>query len=274
MAGHLLRAGNPVTVWNRTVAKAEPLLAEGATVASTLKELAEASDIVLLCVNRSEDVQACLSELTVAAAPNTLFIDHSTILPAAAAEIQADLATQQFRFVDAPVTGGSLGAQRGQLTIFLGGPEADAAEAKDVIAPYTKRADRVGGPGSGQMAKMANQIAVGGALLALCETLSFAKKAGLDVAQIREMVAGGSGGSWAFDNYGPKILVEDWSPGFSIKNQRKDFGYCVESAQNIDAAIPGTHLVDRLLAVLDDQGHGEWTTAALYSAMIDMGADA
>jgi 3-hydroxyisobutyrate dehydrogenase len=272
MAGHLLRAGNEVIVWNRTAAKAEPLREAGAEVASDLAELASRADLILLCVSRSEDVRACVEAMTPHAKPGTLFVDHSTISPQVAIELHQSMTDAGLRFVDAPVTGGSVGAERGQLTIFLGGAEADAEEARAAIVPYTKRAERVGGPGAGQMAKMANQIAVGGALLALCECLSFAKKAGLDVAQIRELVGGGAGGSWAFENYGPKILNADWSPGFSITNQRKDFLYCKEAAQGIDAAIPGTDLVDALLARLDAQGHGEWTTAALYEEMMRMGA--
>ncbi len=273
MAGHLVGAGAEVSVWNRTAAKAEPLRAHGARVAESLEALAAECEIVILCVSRSEDVRQCLEAMAPSAKPGTLFIDHSTISPTVAAELAGWLAERGHRFVDAPVTGGSVGAQKGQLTIFLGGAEADVEEAKAAVKPYTKRAERVGGPGSGQMAKMANQIAVGGALLAMCESLSFAKKAGLDVAQIRELVAGGAGGSWAFDNYGPKMLVEDWTPGFSIINQRKDFGYCAEAAQAVDAAIPGTLLVDRLLARLEEKGHGEWTTAALYAEMLDMGSE-
>ena len=145
-------------------------------------------------------------------------------------------------------------------------------EASALIRHYAKRCERVGGPGAGQMAKMANQIAVAGALLALCESLNFADKAGLDLAQIRDMVGGGSGGSWAFENYGPKILSEDWTPGFSVKNQRKDLGYCADAAAEIDAAIPGSMLVDRLLKRLEEEGHGEWTTAALYTVMREMKA--
>ena len=110
-------------------------------------------------------------------------------------------------------------------------------------------------------------------MLALCESLSFAKKAGLDVAQIRELVGGGAGGSWAFENYGPKIIAQDWSPGFSVKNQRKDFGYCLAESEQIDASLPGTQLTDQLLSLLEDEGHGEWTTAALYEVLLRMGAD-
>ena len=122
------------------------------------------------------------------------------------------------------------------------------------------------------MMKLANQIAVVGALMGLCETLSFAKKAGLDLELTKGMIGGGAGGSWAFDNYGPKILAGDWSPGFSVKNQRKDLAYCKDAAKQVDAAIPGTELVDELLAKLDEQGHSEWTTAALYEVLMEMGA--
>lgn len=271
MAGHLVRGGHEVTVWNRTPSKAEPLKEQGAKVAGSLEGLALACDTAFLCVNRSEDVKECLDQLTSTAKPGTLFVDHSTISPKAAKEFHEELRGKGFRFVDAPITGGSMGAQKGQLTIFCGGEAKDIDEACDAMQCYAKRAERVGGPGAGQMMKMVNQIAVGGALLALCESLSFAKKAGLDVAQTRELVGGGAAGSWAFENYGPKILAEDWSPGFSVKNQRKDFGYCRQAAAEIDAAIPGTDLVDRLLAEVANE---EWTTAALYDVMVRMGADA
>lgn len=269
MAGHLVRAGHDVTVWNRTAGKTDALRSEGAKVAGSLEELGANCDIVFLCVTRSEDVRSCLDELTLSAKKNTLFVDHSTISPAAALEMHASLKSKGFRFVDAPITGGSMGAQKGQLTIFCGGDPAHIDEAKTYMASYAKRAERVGGEGAGQMMKMVNQIAVGGALLALCEGLSFAKKAGLDLAQTRELVGSGAAGSWAFENYGPKILAEDWSPGFSVKNQRKDFGYCREAAHQIGAVIPGTDLVDELLSHVENE---EWTTAALYDVMVRMGA--
>lgn len=271
MAGHLVKAGRNVTVWNRTPEKAEPLAQAGATVAPDLKSLASACDLVFLCVRGSEDVAECLEAMR-DAYPGTLFVDHSTIAPPAAEGLHKELRDRGHRFVDAPVTGGSAGAQNGQLTLFLGGEEADCEEAREAMVPYTKRAERVGGGGAGQLAKMANQIAVGGALLALCETLSFAKKAGLDAAQIRSLVGGGSGGSWAFENYGPLILAEDWRPGFSVDNQRKDFAYCRVAAREIDAAIPLTDLVDRLLAPLQEGGRGGDTTAALYEVLLGMGA--
>ena len=271
MAGHVARTGTELVVWNRTASKADGIEAEGARVAKTIEEVGAEGGIVMICVNRTEDVLECLAGLKKNAQPGTLFVDHSTIAPAAAKKIHKDLASKGFRFVDAPITGGSMGAQKGQLTIFCGGDAADVDEAMPVMKAYAKRAERVGGPGCGQLMKAVNQIAVGGALLGLCESLAFAQKAGLDLDQTKELVGGGAAGSWAFDNYGPKILAEDWSPGFSIKNQLKDFGYCVDAAEGIGAALPGTKIVQGLLGALLHQGHGEWTTAALYRRLMEMG---
>ena len=274
MAAHILSAGHDLVVWNRTREKAAHLERRRAPVADDLEALGAACNMVFLCVSRTEDVRACLDSLTKTAAPGTLFVDHSTISPTGAQEIHADLTGRGFGFVDAPITGGSVGAQKGQLTIFCGATEHDFVRALPIMQSYGKRVERVGGPGSGQMMKMANQIAVGGALLGLCESLSFAVKAGLDVRQAHSLIGTGAAGSWAFENYGPKLLDEDWTPGFSIANQRKDFGYVLEAAQALNAATPGTALVDRLLATLSAEGHDDWTTAGLFDAMRRMEWDA
>jgi len=267
MAGHLLKAYGSLGVWSRTPSQTVELEKAGAVRAASPRDLAAVCDVVVLCVNRTEDVQALADELAQGAKPGTLIIDHSTISPAGAQQIEASLAAKGLRFVDAPITGGSMGAQSGQLTIFVGGSEEDCADAIEAIKPYSKRAERVGGPGAGQMAKMANQIAVGGMLIGLCECLAFANKAGLDLEQMRDMIGGGAGGSWGFPNYGPRILKRDWSPGFSIKNQRKDFAYCRDAAAEIHARIPGTELVDDLLKVLQDEGRGEEATTALFEVL-------
>lgn len=267
MAGHLVSNGFSTVVWNRSPEKSAPLKAVGAHVAADLPELARECDVIMLCVNRTEDVAECLEAMLPHAKPGTLFVDHSTISPEGAKEIHQRVAEAGFAFVDAPITGGSMGAQKGQLTIFCGGNAPDVERAMPYLQAYAKRAEYVGEAGAGQMMKMANQIAVGGALMALCEALAFADKAGLDLTQTRDLLSGGAAGSWAFDNYGPKILARDWSPGFSVKNQRKDFGYCFEAADAVDCVLPGTEVVDRLLAELEDEGHGEWTTAALFEVL-------
>lgn len=270
MAGHILNAGVPLNVYNRNRAKALPLGDRGAIVMDSLAELGARCGLVFLCVGTTEDVRECLAQLTARAAPGTLFVDHSTISPKGAIEIHEELRGNGFRFVDAPITGGSMGAQIGSLTVFCGGEPRVIDEATPTMLHYSRRVERVGGPGAGQMMKMANQIAVAGALLGLCESMAFAKKAGLDLGQTHRLLASGAAGSWAFENYGPKILGEDWSPGFSIKNQRKDLRYAEEAAEAIGQSIPGAELVDALLARLEDEGHGEWATAALYEALLSV----
>lgn len=264
MAGHLISAGNEVFVWNRTSSKAEPLREKGATVCATLAEIAIQADILISCVGTSEDVYEVVSQLAESAKPNTLFIDHSTIEPGMVNKIESELREKAMRFVDAPVTGGSMGAVAGTLNIFVGGTQEDAAEAIEVIKPYTKRAERVGPSGSGQLMKLANQIAVGGALAGLCESLGFAAKAGLNLEQAHSMIGGGAGGSWAFQFYGPKILNQDWTLGFSIKNQLKDFRYCEAAAKDLQMTLPFTNKVEELLEEFAKTGREEQTTAALF----------
>lgn len=260
-------------VWNRSPGRTEPFERRRIDIAASLGDLGAVCSTVILCVNRTEDVRECLDAILPTALPNTLFIDHSTISPAATIKIHEELQGKGHRFVDAPITGGSMGAQRGQLTIFCGGTEANVHSAIGVIGPYTKRAERVGGPGAGQQMKVANQIAVACALLGLCESLSFAKQAGLDVQQTKELLGGGAAGSWAFENYGPKILNADWSPGFSIKNQVKDLGYCQEAAKQANAAIPGSLLTRDLLQRYIDAGKEELASAALYEILLEAGFD-
>lgn len=274
MAGHLISAGHDVTVWNRSPGKDEGLIAAGAHRAGSLADVAERCPVVMICVGRSEDVAECVAGLRPGASSGSIFVDHSTIAPAAAVNLHSDLMGRGIGFIDAPITGGSMGAQKGTLTIFCGGDVSHFDAVKLYLSAYGKRVERVGPSGAGQTMKLANQIAVGGALLALCEALSFADRAGLDLATTRELLAGGAAGSWAFENYGPKILNRDWSPGFSITNQRKDFGYCIDAARELDAAVPGTQLVDRLLAKLDEAGHGDWTTAALFEVLRSEGFEA
>lgn len=269
MAGHLIKGGHQVTVWNRTPGKSDDLKMQGATVADSLQELAKNSDFIFTCVGRSEDVAEVVREMANHASTGTVFVDHSTIEPSMAKTLHADLKTKGMHFVDAPITGGSMGAKNGTLTIFCGGDHDVVVEAMNVMIPYTKRAERVGESGAGQTMKLANQIAVGGALIGLCESLSFAKKAGLDVQQAHSMIGGGAGGSWAFENYGRMILNQDWTPGFSIKNQRKDFGYCENAAEDMGAMVPMTELVNELLGRLQEAGRGEDTTAALYEVYLE-----
>jgi 3-hydroxyisobutyrate dehydrogenase len=274
MADHVYLAGFDLAVYARSPEKVQRFRSQGIAFSDSLESLGAVCDQVFLCVRTSEDVVQVLEKLTSAARKGTLFVDHSTILPSVAQTLHADLKGRGLRFVDAPVTGGSMGAEKGTLTIFCGGDVRDIEDAMAVMQSYSRRAECVGGPGSGQMMKMANQIAVAGSLLALCESLAFAKKAGLNLAQTRELLSGGAAGSWAFDHYGPKILEEDWSPGFTVDNQLKDLDYCAQAANGFDAAIPGAMLVQKLLQSLKDEGGGHLTTAALFTKLVQLGASA
>lgn len=269
MAGHLLKGGHEVIVWNRTPGKTDQLKADGAAVAASLQEVAENADVIFTCVGRSEDVAQVVREMANHAKLGTLFVDHSTIEPSMAKTLHNELKAKGLHFVDAPITGGSMGAKNGTLTIFCGGDHDDVTHAMNVMLSYTKRAERVGDAGQGQVMKLANQIAVGGALIGLCESLAFATKAGLDVQQAHSMIGGGAGGSWAFENYGRMILNHDWTPGFSVKNQRKDFGYCEATAEEIGIDIPLTELVNQLLKKLQEAGREDETTAALYEVYLE-----
>ncbi len=264
MSRHLLQHRGELQVWNRTPGKAADLIKLGASEAESLPALAAFCDLIAMCVSKTSDALTVAKSVADHAKEGTLVIDHSTIEPAGALEIHQILAEKGIRFVDAPITGGSMGAQAGTLTIFLGGAEPDVAEAIEAVKPYSKRAERVGGPGKGQWMKLANQIAVGAALGGLCECLAFAEKAGLDLTQAKEMIGAGAGGSWAFEFYGPKVLARDWKPGFSITNQLKDFGYCATAATEVGARLPVVEVVQKMLLELANEGRGEQTTAALF----------
>jgi len=260
MAGHLGKQRD-VLVWNRTRAKTESV--PSVTVAESLQEVAAACDEIFICVSRTEDVREVLSGLKPHLRGGALIVDHSTIEPKAAKEMAAEFG----QFVDAPVTGGEKGAIEGTLTIFCGGKQADFERAKPMMETYGKRVRLVGGSGSGQMMKMANQISVVNCVLAMAECLAFADRAGLDLAETIELVGSGAGGSWSLANYGPKVLARDWSPGFSIDLQQKDLRYALNTAREKGLSLPGTELVEALFAKLQAEGRGDQSTPALFEVV-------
>jgi 3-hydroxyisobutyrate dehydrogenase len=268
MAGHLASNGYSILIWNRTPGKDALPLRKGAKLAISVEEIAQSCSVICLCLGRTEDVAEIVNQLLPSCKPGTIIVDHSTISPNGAQAIAETCKSHQVDFVDAPITGGSMGAQNGTLTIFCGGTTESFNNVEPILESYGRRIAHVGPSGKGQMMKMANQIAVGAALLGLSESLAFAHKAGLDLATTRELLSTGAAGSWAFENYGPKILSGDHTPGFSVKNQRKDFGYCQESAAELGIEIPGTDLVDNLLSQLTQAGREEDATTALYQVMI------
>ncbi len=257
MAANLLRAGFPLTVWNRTPARAEPLAAAGAQVAASPAELAAASDIVITCVSDTPDVQqVVLGEQGVihGARPGSLLIDMSTISPAATREIAAALAAKGIAMLDAPVSGGSEGAAQGTLSIMVGGEAAALARAMPALQAMGKRITHVGSHGAGQTVKLVNQVIVVGNCLAMAEGLLFAQAGGVDLHKALEAVSGGAAGSWMLSNRGPQILARDWRPGFTIALQQKDLRLVLEAADQQGAPLPGTALIFQLYRTLEAKG--------------------
>jgi 3-hydroxyisobutyrate dehydrogenase len=270
MAANILKAGFPLTVWNRTVAKTEGLSASGATVASSPAELAAQCDVVIVCVSDTEDVRdVILGEGGVIEGirPGSLVIDMSTISPAVTREIAVVLAEQEVAMLDAPISGGSEGAAQGTLSIMVGGDPRDLARAMPVLETMGKRITLVGPNGAGQTVKLVNQVLVVGNCLAMSEALLLAQAGGVDLQRCLEAVEAGAAGSWMLSNRGPQILARDWRPGFTIALQQKDLRLVLEAADQQGAPLPGTALIFQLYRVLEARGLSGEGNHALVRAL-------
>ncbi len=270
MARNALRAGFPVTVTNRTIARAEPLRAEGATVVGTPREVAERSDLVVTMVTSSPDVEAVLfgpGGVADGAHDELLAIDMSTISPLATRDFAARAAERGFRTLDAPVSGGEVGAIEARLAIMIGGEEADVARAMPLFSSLGKTIVHIGGHGAGQACKLANQIAVAINNLGVSEALVFAAAQGIDLEKTRQVIAGGAGSSWAMQNYAPKILAGDFRPGFMVDLQQKDLRLVLDAAFAEHLSLPGTSLAHALYTALQKDGGGREGNHALIRAI-------
>lgn len=270
MAANLLRAGFPLTVWNRTRAKTGALAAAGAAVAPGPDALAAASDIIITCVSDTPDVEAViLGQQGVAqgARPGSLVIDMSTISPAATRQIASALAAQGVDMLDAPVSGGSEGAVRGTLSIMVGGQAAALQRAMPVLQAMGQRITHVGPHGAGQTVKLVNQVMVVGNCLAMAEGLLLAQAGGVDLNNALEAVSAGAAGSWMLSNRGPQILARDWRPGFTVALQQKDLRLVLEAADQQGVPLPGTALIFQLYRTLEARGLGGDGNHALVKAL-------
>ena len=270
MARNLRRAGFAVAVTNRSPARAEPLRAEGVTVCRTPKEVAASSDIVISMVTSSQDVEAVTfgpDGIAAGAHEGLLAIDMSTISPDVAKDVARRAAERGFRTIDAPVSGGEIGAIEARLTIMIGGDEADVERAMPVFRALGKTIVHMGPHGAGQATKLANQIAVALNNLGVSEALVFAAAQGLDVAKTREVIASGAGGSWAMANYAPKILAGDFSPGFLVDLQQKDLRLVLDAAYGAQTSLPGTALAHSLYTALQRSGEGRDGNHALIKVI-------
>jgi 2-hydroxy-3-oxopropionate reductase len=270
MAANLRRAGFDLTVWNRTAARADDLVAAGATLAASPAALAAACNVIFCCVSDTPDVKAViLGEQGVihGARPNTLVVDMSTISPQGAREIAATLAERGVHFLDAPVSGGSEGAAKGTLSIMVGGDEAQVARARPFFEAMGKTITHVGAIGDGQTVKLVNQILVVGTMLAVSEALVFAQASGADLAKTLQAVTGGAAGSWMLANRGPQCLNRDWRPGFTIDLQQKDLRLVLEAADQVGAPMLATSQIYQLYRTLQQAGLGGEGNHALIKAV-------
>jgi 3-hydroxyisobutyrate dehydrogenase len=270
MVSNLLKAGFPVTVWNRTPHRAEPLLQQGATWADSPAEVAKQTDIIMICVSDTPDVQAVIlgeNGVIHRAKAGALVIDCSTISPQATREIADQLTAQGVAMLDAPVSGGSEGAKNGTLSIMVGGDEADFARATPIFNAIGKTLTHVGGHGAGQTVKLVNQIVVVVNMLAVSEGLLLAEAGGLDLDKVLSAISGGAAGSWMLSNRGPQVVADDWRPGFTIDLQQKDLRLVLEAGDQLGVPLVGTGLVFQLYRTLQAQGLGEEGNHALIKAL-------
>ena len=271
MAGHLAATGAAVTVYNRTASKAEAwVAAHGNRSAPTPREAAQGAAAVLACVGNDDDLRSlCLGPDGAFAgmAEGTLFIDHTTVSAKVTRELAATARDQGIGYVDAPVSGGQAGAEKGQLSIMCGGSEADYARAETVVAPYSRVCRRLGEVGAGQLAKMANQIAIAGLVQGLSEALAFAEKAGLDGRALVEVISQGAAGSWQMVNRHGTMLDDQFQHGFAVDWMRKDLGICLDTARDLGATLPVTALVDQFYADVQAMGGGRWDTSSLIKRL-------
>ena len=270
MAAHLQRAGHDVTVYNRTTTKAEAWVAEhgGRLAATPLQAVNAASgaDIVFTCVGNDDDLrEVCAGAQGVLGGlkPGAIIVDHTTTSAEVARELAALSAKQGVAFIDAPVSGGNLGALNGVLTVMCGGDPQAFEQVKPVIAAFARAVTHLGASGSGQLAKMVNQVCVGGLLQGLAEALAFGEKAGLDMPRVLEVISQGAASSWQMVNRGPTMVRDEFDFGFAVDWMRKDLGLVLDEARRLGARVPATALIDQFYADVQAMGGGRQDTSSL-----------
>jgi 3-hydroxyisobutyrate dehydrogenase len=267
MAAHLLKAGHDVTVYNRTAAKAQAWVSQfGGQVAPSPAQAAAQAQVVFTCVGNDDDLrQVCAGADGIFATlpAGGVVIDHTTTSAAVARELSALAQQKGLHFIDAPVSGGNLGAINGALTVMCGGDAAVFARVRPLIAALAKAVTLMGGPGAGQLTKMVNQVCVGGVLQGLAEGLAFGQRAGLDLNQVLEVITQGAAGSWQMQHRGPTMAKDEFDFGFAVDWMRKDLGLVLDEARRLGARLPATALIDQFYADVQAMGGGRQDTSSL-----------
>ena len=270
MAKRLIEEGHKVTVYNRTASKAAPLVALGAKQAATPKEAAKGNEIVISIVTDSPEVEAVLlgpDGAIHAAEKNAVFIDMSTIAPDTARRVGQALKARGIAFLDAPVTGGDVGAREGTLSILVGGEKADLERAREVFAVMGKRITHCGPQGAGQTVKACNQILCALNMMGICEALQLARLSGIDQTLVVEALSAGAGGSWALEKLGSRIAKGDFDPGFMVDLMAKDLRIVQDTAGRVGLPVEGTALAQKLFGDNQARAEGRLGTQAMYKAI-------
>ncbi len=268
MAGHLLDAGYPMVVFNRTREKAAGLVARGARWATSAGEAASLADVTITIVGYPADVEAVYlapDGIVERAQDASVLIDMTTSTPTLAVRVAEAAAARGILALDAPVSGGDIGAREARLTIMVGGDETAFDRVHPIFQVLGKTVTHMGGPGLGQHTKMANQIAIAGTMLSVVEALAYAQAAGLDPERVLGAISAGSAGSWSMSNYGPRILAGDMNPGFYVKHFIKDLRIALEEAESVGLELPGLDLAKRLYERLAERGGADLGTQALWT---------
>jgi 3-hydroxyisobutyrate dehydrogenase-like beta-hydroxyacid dehydrogenase len=273
MAGHLARAGHDVTVYNRTAAKAkEWTVKHRGKSAPTPASAAAGATFVMLCVGNDDDVRAVAlgpDGALSAMKAGTVLVDHTTASATIARELHAAAKARGVRFLDAPVSGGQAGAENGKLTIMVGGEPDAFALAEPVLSCYARAVTLMGGPGSGQLTKMVNQVCIAGLLQGLSEGINFGMRAGLDIEKVLDVIGKGAAQSWQMDNRGKTMAADKFDFGFAVDWMRKDLGMAIAEARANGAGLPATALVDQFYARIQARGGGRWDTSSLIRLLRD-----
>ena len=267
MAGYISKAGHNVTVYNRTAAKAEKWISEyKGSKADTPAKAAEGADFVFTCVGNDNDLREVTfgeNGIFKTIKNGSIYIDNTTASATIAREINEHAKKNNFGFLDAPVSGGQAGAENGALTVMIGGEQSDYDKAKDVVDCYSKKMKLLGGSGSGQLAKMVNQICIAGLVQGLSEGINFGMKAGLNMEDVIEVISKGAAQSWQMENRYKTMIDDKFDFGFAVDWMRKDLKIAMEESKNNGASLPVTEIVDKYYAEVQEMNGNRWDTSSL-----------
>lgn len=270
MAGHLSNSGYRVTVFNRTRSKADAWLAKySGKISSSPGKAASEADVVLTCVGNDDDVREVYTDIFKTAKTGTILIDHTTTSAHLARELEEKARIKGLEFIDAPVSGGQIGAEQGSLTIMAGGEPASFDKVLPIIDCYSKTSTLIGGAGQGQMCKMVNQICVAGVLQGLSEALNLAKAANIDANTILNVLQHGAASSWQMVNRTETMMNDEFDFGFAIDWMRKDLAICFDEAKKMGIDLPISRQIDKRYAELQEKGFGRSDTSALIKQFED-----